>query len=315
MSAPPPAEWSGFLLPPAPIERIADFLAAGGGSWARAGTRSRRGGDDRADRRGRAARPRRRGFPTGRKWASVRDGGAGSALRRGQRRRGRAGDVQGPRADAAATRTGSSRVRRSPPSPSAPARIYLATKRSYRREVDALRARRASSSAEPGLLQELSVTIVEGPDEYLFGEEKALLEVIEGRDPLPRCCRRRQHGLFATALADRLGGRIAPGVSGRRRSRTRPWSTTPRRSPPSAHILANGADWFRTMGTAGSPGTIIATVVGDVRRPGVHEVEMGTPFADAARTVWRPAAGRSFKAAFSGVSNPVLAGRRASTRR
>ena len=30
-ASPPPAESSGFLLPPAPIERIDDFLAAGGG--------------------------------------------------------------------------------------------------------------------------------------------------------------------------------------------------------------------------------------------------------------------------------------------
>ena len=35
------------------------------------------------------------------------------------------------------------------------------------------------------MLGDLKVSIVEGPEEYLFGEEKALLEVIEGRDPLP----------------------------------------------------------------------------------------------------------------------------------
>jgi hypothetical protein len=31
-----------------------------------------------------------------------------------------------------------------------------------------------------------AVELVGGPDEYLFGEEKALLEVIEGNTPLPR---------------------------------------------------------------------------------------------------------------------------------
>ena len=36
-----------------------------------------------------------------------------------------------------------------------------------------------------------------GPDEYLLGEEKALLEVIEGNDPLPRIFPPYQVGLFA----------------------------------------------------------------------------------------------------------------------
>jgi len=42
------------------------------------------------------------------------------------------------------------------------------------------------------------VSIVEGPDDYLYGEEKALLEVIEGRDPLPRLLPPYELGLFAT---------------------------------------------------------------------------------------------------------------------
>jgi NADH-quinone oxidoreductase subunit F len=73
-----------------------------------------------------------------------------------------------------------------------------------------------------------------------------------------------------------------------------------------AHILANGAEWFRSMGTTGSPGTVIATVVGDVAHPGVHEVEMGTPFSELLDRCGGPLPGRRFKAAFSGVSNPVL---------
>ena len=60
------------------------------------------------------------------------------------------------------------------------------------------------------------------------------------------------------------------------------------------------------MGTAESPGTVLATVVGDVRRAGVHEVELGTPFADLLERCGGPRPGRRFKAAFSGVSNAVL---------
>jgi NADH-quinone oxidoreductase subunit F len=73
-----------------------------------------------------------------------------------------------------------------------------------------------------------------------------------------------------------------------------------------AHIMANGSEWFRSMGTRESPGTVIATVVGDVRVPGVHEVEMGTPFSALLELCGGPLPGRTYKAAFSGVSNPVL---------
>jgi NADH-quinone oxidoreductase subunit F len=41
-------------------------------------------------------------------------------------------------------------------------------------------------------------------------------------------------------------------------------------------IIGNGADWYRTMGTADSPGTAIFSVVGDVLHPGLVEIPMGT---------------------------------------
>ena len=40
-------------------------------------------------------------------------------------------------------------------------------------------------------------------------------------------------------------------------------------------ILGRGADWYRSMGTAESPGVAIATVVGDVQHAGVAEIELG----------------------------------------
>jgi two-component system sensor histidine kinase RegB len=46
-----------------------------------------------------------------------------------------------------------------------------------------------------------------------------------------------------------------------------------------ALILAEGADWFRELGTAGSPGTIVCTVSGATNRHGFAEVELGTPLA------------------------------------
>ena len=52
--------------------------------------------------------------------------------------------------------------------------------------------------ADAGLLVRRAGQLVAGPEEYLFGEEKALLEVIEGNDPMPRWLPPYVHGLFAT---------------------------------------------------------------------------------------------------------------------
>src|SRR5205807_6526316 len=52
---------------------------------------------------------------------------------------------------------------------------------------------------QAGICRDCEITVVRGPDEYLFGEEKAMLEVIEGKDPLPRLFPPFEHGLFATA--------------------------------------------------------------------------------------------------------------------
>jgi NADH:ubiquinone oxidoreductase subunit F (NADH-binding) len=181
--------------------------------------------------------------------------------------------------------------------------VYVATKRSYRREVQAL-TRAAVELGATGLLQELSVNIVEGPNDYLYGEEKALLEVIEGRDPLPRLLPPYELGLFATdsAIGWEAGARPVSA-----RSESNPTVVNNVETLASAaHIMANGVEWFRSLGTAESPGTVVATVVGDVVRPGVHEVEMGTPFSALLQVCGGPLPGRQFKAAFSGVSNAVL---------
>ncbi len=291
-----------YLLPPAPIERLDDYLASGGGSGLE---RALRLGDTATIDEITAAGLRGRGgagFSTGRKWASVRDGGAGTRFVVANGAEGEPATfkdrmlmrldpyriVEGGAIAALAVGAGT---------------VYLATKRSYGREVEALK-RAAVELTASGLLQELSVNIVEGPDDYLYGEEKALLEVIEGRDPLPRLLPPYELGLFATDLA--IGWE----------SGNRPVSARAEPNPTvvnnvetlasAAHIMAKGADWFRSMGTTGSPGTVLATVVGDVARPGVHEVEMGTPFASLLELCGGPLPGRRFKAAFSGVSNAVL---------
>ncbi|PZS18236.1 MAG: hypothetical protein DLM54_08665 [Acidimicrobiales bacterium] len=128
-------------------------------------------------------------------------------------------------------------------------------------------SRAVDEMAAAGLLAGLSLRVVTGPEEYLFGEEKALLEVIEGNDPLPRWMPPYLHGLFATApqLAWESHG-LEAGHHGEHDSNpTLVNNAETLANVP--HILANGAEWFRSMGTAESPGTVICTVVGDVERP------------------------------------------------
>ena len=159
---------------------------------------------------------------------------------------------------------------------------------------------------QAGLLEGLTVTIAAGPDEYLFGEEKALLEVIEGHDPLPRFLPPFQHGLFATA--PQLGWEshaAEPGHAGAHEANpTLVNNLETLCNVPT--ILSRGADWFRRLGTPESPGTIVCTVVGDIAEAGVFEMEMGSPLSELLEAAGGPLPGRAFKAAFSGVANPVI---------
>lgn len=289
-----------FLLPDDPIGDVHSYLAAGGGEGLRAATELGSEGTilelDAAGLRGRGGA----GFPTGRKWRSVRDAGEGQRFvvangaegepatfkDRLLMRRDPYRVLEGAAIAALAIGAGD---------------VYLATKATYTTEIEALQ-RAAVDLSATGLLGNLRISIVEGPDEYLYGEEKALLEVIEGRDPLPRMLPPYQHGLFAT---------VPTGWEDQGPGQTR-WESNPtlvnnvETLATAAHILARGASWYRSMGTAASPGTLLVTIVGDVERAGVVEVEMGTPFSDVLDRCGGPHDGRRFVAAFSGASNAVL---------
>lgn len=137
------------------------------------------------------------------------------------------------------------------------------------------------------------VAVVEGPDEYLFGEETGLLEVIEGNLPLPRWLPPFQQGLFATTSS--------------------PHPTVVNNVETLANvplILADGATAFRQAGTEKSPGTMLFTVIGDVDNPGVYELPLGTPLRQLLVDI---AGAHDIKAVFSGVSSPVLSPERLDT--
>jgi NADH-quinone oxidoreductase subunit F len=153
-----------------------------------------------------------------------------------------------------------------------------------------------------------------GPSEYLYGEETALLETIDGRYPFPRIAPPYRRGVEETvehqsditadsssaahvemAGADHIA---APTLA----SNVETFANVP-------GVIALGADWFREVGTAESPGTIVCTVTGDTQRAGVAEVAMGTTLRDLIETVGGGVnPGREIAAVMSGVANPLIPG-------
>jgi NADH-quinone oxidoreductase subunit F len=191
--------------------------------------------------------------------------------------------------------------------------VIIATKASFTRVVERLRAAVAEIDAE-GWTASVPVSVVTGPEEYLFGEETALLEVIDGRPPFPRLAPPYREGvdeMFEEADDVDTGSRSAAHVE-----MAGPTGETI--APPTlagnVETFANlpgivrfGADWFRELGTPESPGTVVCTVSGDTECAGVAEVALGTPLREVIERIGggvRP--GREIAAVMSGVANPLL---------
>lgn len=102
------------------------------------------------------------------------------------------------------------------------------------------------------------VTVYRGAGAYICGEESAMLDSLEGfrgfprlRPPFPAV-----RGLYGKPTVVNNVETLA--------------------NVP--HIIANGVDWYKAMGTEKSPGTKICSISGPVNKPGNYELEMGTPF-------------------------------------
>lgn len=176
-------------------------------------------------------------------------------------------------------------------------RIVLAIKEDFAPEV--LRLEQAlQSMADAGWVPfGTTIDIVEGPDEYLFGEESALLEVIDGREPFPRLAPTFRVGL----LGEDRGSRLSQGPA--LVNNLESIANIPK-------IVARGAKWFRQIGTKQSPGSVVCTVTGDTKRHGVGEVRLGTPLRQVIHVVGGgPALGQPIKAVLAGVANPIIPAR------
>ena len=183
---------------------------------------------------------------------------------------------------------------------------YVAVKATFAREFEAV-TRAVAEMQEAGICRDCEIRVVTGPEEYLFGEEKGLLEVIEGNPPLPRLLPPHEHGLFATAVQTGWEGHEPdPDMPGGRGSNPTAVNNVETLSNL-PHILTRGPEWFRSLGTTESPGTFVCTVVGDVVAPDVGEVEAGTTLRQVIDLVGSGLpSGRAVKGVLSGVANPVV---------
>ena len=108
-----------------------------------------------------------------------------------------------------------------------------------------------------GTGEQVELVVHRGAGAYICGEETALLDSLEGKRGNPRL---KPPFPAVQGLYD--GPTLINNVE--------TLSNVP-------HIIASGADWFKSFGTEQSPGTKVVSVSGDVQRPGNYEVELGIP--------------------------------------
>src|SRR5262249_22563713 len=123
---------------------------------------------------------------------------------------------------------------------------------------------------------------------YLLGEETGLLEVIDGRSPFPRIDPPYRRGV--DEIVEHTDDLFTGSSSSAHVELAGPGQQF--EAPPTlvdnvetlAHValvLQHGVDWFRSIGTANSPGTFVCTVSGATAHAGVGELEMGTTLREA----------------------------------
>ena len=155
-------------------------------------------------------------------------------------------------------------------------------------EIQAARAAGALGPSVFGSDREFELETFVSPGGYICGEESALLEALEGKrgEPRNKPPFPVTHGLYnkPTVINNVETFAMVPA------------------------ILNRGPEWFRAQGRNGASGLKFVGISGDVARPGVYEIAMGTParevIFDRAGGV---AGGRPFKAwAPSGPSSGFL---------
>ncbi len=128
---------------------------------------------------------------------------------------------------------------------------------------------------------DFTVKIHKGAGAFVCGESTALMTALEGRvgEPRPKYVRSNVKGLWNR-----------PSVL----NNVETWANVPL-------IINRGADWYTGIGTKGSKGTKIFSLVGKIRNTGLVEVPMGIPLRDIVFTIGGGIPnGKKFKAVQTG---------------
>ena len=120
----------------------------------------------------------------------------------------------------------------------------------------------------------VDICVVEAADGFVAGEASAVVNWLAGGAPVPTKVppRLAQHGLHGRPTLVQNAETLAH----------------------VALIARYGARWFRELGTVSEPGSMLITVIGAVREPGVREIDIGIPVTDVL-------------AAAGGADRPLLA--------
>ncbi len=104
------------------------------------------------------------------------------------------------------------------------------------------------------------IRIKKGAGAFVCGEESALIASIEGRpgEPVPRPPYPAEKGLWGNPTNI---------------NNVKTWASVP-------YIINKGADWFSSIGTEKSKGTMIFSLVGKVNNTGLVEIPMGMTLKD-----------------------------------
>jgi len=151
-------------------------------------------------------------------------------------------------------------------------KAYVYLRAEYRYLIPVLRNGIEQTKAK-GLLKGLNIEIREGAGAYVCGEESALMNSVEGR---------RGEARYRPPF---------PPVSGLFGKPTVINNVETLTNIP--QILLNGGPWFSMIGTDKSKGTKVFSVSGDVEKPGIYELVMGSSLREL---VWERAHAKGVKA-------------------
>ncbi len=134
-------------------------------------------------------------------------------------------------------------------------KAYIYLRAEYHFLLDSLE-KAIAQAKKRGFLKHLDIEIRQGAGAYVCGEESALMDSIEGK---------RGEVRYRPPFPPTKGLWGKPTII----NNVETLMNIPR-------IMLNGAEWFSQMGTERSKGTKVFSVSGDVGKPGVYELVLGS---------------------------------------